>query len=402
MGGNVTSTIKSTGVTTRAEKIDLKAIGRKEFINTFIQIFKVMNKQFKAKYKRPIWVDEKILANGFAFNGSTSFIMDPEFSDEEILKYKPSAGDLDIAVPEELKEDLWRYLDSLEGKEIIPGARYMGSNKDTISAIGEQINSVIMVEFDNGAKAYAQVDFEFLPFENDKPNEWAKFSHSSSFSDTQSGVKACHHKFVIRALVGGASIRKDIVIATGKSTPDKIVLTKSKVHALPRMLKFSVVRGIRLAYEPMIGDDGKVIILDGKQVYKEIPSKNSTYETVVENIYKLAFQQLVGHESDVKLFNSFIGVLELMKKHLNKSQIKETHDRYIDLLWASKGQRGQELEVGDPELDFQVKSSGYQKLISYLHLPDKSPKMVEAYYKSYGQRGKVRESFRALLNKITG
>jgi len=400
MGGNVTAVNKVTGAETRAEKIQVKDIGRKQFISTFVEIFKVMNKQFKAKYKKPIWVDEKILANGFAFNGSTSFIMDPSLSDEEVMKYKPSAGDLDITVPEELKEDLWKYLDSLEGKEIIPGATYMGSNKPTISSIGEQINSVIMVDFPNGQRAYAQVDFEFLEFENDKPTEWAKFSHSSSFSDAKAGVKAVHHKFLIRALVGGASIRDDIVIATGKSTPEKVTLSKSKVHALPRMLKFSVSRGIRLAYEPLIDPKtGKVMVIDGKQVYKEIPSKDSTYETVIENIYKLAFQQLHGHESDVRLFESFIGVLELMKKHLDKRQIKETHDRYLDLLWGGGFQRAQELEVGNPELDFQVKSSGYQKLVKYLHLKDQSKKMIEEYYKNYGQRG-MKESFRNLLESL--
>lgn len=401
MGGNVLAKNKKTGEETRAVKIPVKEIGRKEFISKFVEIFKVMNKQFKSKYKRPIWVDEGVLTSGFAFNGSTSFIMDPTLSDEEVMKYKPSAGDLDITVPEELKEDLWTYLDSLEGKEIIPGARYMGSNKPTISSIGEQINSVIMVEFSNGTKAYAQVDFEFLEFENDKPTEWAKFSHSSSFSDAKAGVKAVHHKYLIRALVGGASVRDDIVIATPKSTPDNIKLTTSKAHAMPRMLKFSVSRGIRLAYEPIIDPEtGKVAEIDGKQVYKEIPSKNSTYETIIENIYKLAFQQLVGNEQDVKLFESFVGVLELCKKYLNKTQIKNTHDRYIELLWGSKRERGQELEVGNPELDFQVKSSGYQKLVKTLGLKDESGKYVDAYYKDYGQRGKLRESFRNLLESL--
>ena len=405
MGGNVTAINKTTGEETRAEKIQVKEIGRQEFIKTFVDIFKEMNKQFKKKFKKPIWVDEKHLSSGFAFNGSTSFIMDPTLSDEDVMKYKPSAGDLDITVPEELKEDLWTYLDSLEGKEIVPGARYMGSNKPTISSIGEQINSVIMVDFKNGQRAYAQVDFEFLPFENDKPTEWAKFSHSSTFTDAKAGVKAVHHKFLIRALVGGASVRDDIVIATGKSTPEKITLTKSKAHAIPRMLKFSVARGIRIAYEPMIDPKtNKVIELDGKQVYKEIPSKNSTYETIVGEIYKLAFQQLVGHEEDVKKFESFVGVIELMKKHLDKKAIARTHDRYIELLWGFKGQRGQELEVQNPELDFQVKSSGYSRLIKDLNLKDESGKYVENYYKDYGKRG-LKESlpsFREFLNNKEG
>jgi len=400
MGGNVTSRIKKTGEETRAEKIPLKDIGRKEFINKFVEIFKVLNKNFKKKNNRPIWVDEKLLSNGFVFNGSTSFIMDPSLSDEEVVKYKPSAGDLDIALPENLKIDVWHFLDNLEGKEIIPGVKYMGSNKMSPSAIGDQINTVFIVDFGN-VRAKCQVDFEFLPFEENKPSDWAKFSHSSSFADAKAGVKAVAHKFLIRALVGGASVREDIVIATTKSTPDKIILSKSKIHLIPRMLKFSVARGIRVAYEPMLDNNGQPIYVDGKEVYKEIPSKDSTYETVIENIYKLAFQQLIGHEQDVRLFNSFVGVLELMKKYLDKKQIQNTHERFIDLLWSYKGQIAQELEVGNAELDFQIKNAAYQKMIKYLGLPDKSNKMVEMYYKDYGRRRKVRESFRGLLENIT-
>ena len=189
MGGNVTALNKATGQQTRAQKIQIKDIGRAEFMKKFVEIFKAMNKQFKAKYKKPIWVDETHLVTGFAFNGSTSFIMDPSLSDEEVMKYKQSAGDIDLIIPHDLKEELWEYLDSMEGKDIIPGATYMGSNKLTPSSIGEQINSVIVVDFPNGQRCHAQVDFEFLPFENDAPTEWAKFSHSSSFADAKAGVK---------------------------------------------------------------------------------------------------------------------------------------------------------------------------------------------------------------------
>lgn len=400
MGGNVTAMIKATGKETRAEKIQVKEIGRQEFMKTFIEIFKVMNKQFKAKYKKPIWADESHLITGFAFNGSTSFIMDPTLSDEEVMKYKPSAGDLDITVPEELKEDLWKYLDSMEGKDFIPGATYMGSNRPTIKSIGDQINSVIMVHFKNGQRAYAQVDFEFLPFENNAPTEWAKFSHSSSFVDAKAGVKALHHKFLIQSIIGGASARDDIAVVTPASTPDKLKFKDLKGD-LPRLLKFSVTRGVRVAYEPVMdpktGDVMKTP--EGKQVYRELPSKDSEFSTVIAEIYKLAFRQLVGHEEDIKLFGSFVGVLELAKRFMTKQELQRTHDRYVEMLWGYKGGRAQELEVGNPQLDFEVKMAGYQKFIKELHLKDVSKVYVEKYYSEYGQRG-MRESFRTYLTSL--
>jgi hypothetical protein len=397
MGGNVTAKNWSTGEETRAVKIPVKEIGRKEFIKTFVEIFKKMNKDFKATYKRPIWVKEEILTNGFAFNGSTSFIMDPTLSDEDVMQYKPSAGDLDITVPEEIGPDLWEFLNKLEGKEILPGARYMGSNRGNKDAIGDQINSVIMVDFKNGQRAYAQVDFELLPFENDVPTEWAKFSHSSSFADAKQGVKAVHHKFLIQAIVGGASARDDIVIVTPKSTPEKLTFKKMNGQ-LPRMLKFSVTRGIRVAYEPLMDPEtNKVLEVDGKQVYKEIPTKDSTYETIVGEIYKLVFRQLVGNEADTKKFESFVGVIELMKQFMDKKSIQRTHDRYIQMLWGYKGQRAQELEVGNPDLDFQVKSSGYSKFVKELKIKDESSKFVDEYYSNYKS---VNETFRDYLESL--
>lgn len=386
-GGNVQVLDKSTGKLVDAERLDLRKIGRQEFIKKFTELFKKMNKDFKSKYGEPIWRDESLLTNGFVFNGSTSYIMDQSLSDEEVVKFKPSAGDIDITVSLSIKEDLWRYLDSIEGKEIIKGARYVGSNKPSISSIGSQINAVIVVDFDNGVTAPAQVDFEFVPFSGGRPTEWAKFSHGSSFTDAKSNIKAVHHKFLIRSIVGGASMRTDLVIATPKSTWDNITLTKSKAHALPRMLKFSVDRGVRQAYEALINPEtGKPMQIEGKDVYKEIPTARSSFETDVMEIYKLAFGRLEGNEGDLNDFQSFVGVVKQMKKHLNSQQIKETVSRYIELLWGFKGQRGQELERGEPEEDLKVKMPGYQFLIKTLGLPDESGKYIDAYYKTYGLR----------------
>lgn len=389
MGGNVTAMMKD-GTTTRAEKIPVAKIGRSQFMARMRDFLKAFNKEFKKETGKVIWANEADIMSGFVFNGSTSFIMDPSLSDEEVTRVKQSAGDLDITVPEELKEDVWRFLDKREGKEIIAGVRYMGSNKPTIQSIGEQINTVFVCDFD-GVRCNCQVDFEFLPYENNKPTEWAKFSHSSSFEDAQAHIKAVHHKYLIRAMIGGASMRKDIVIATSTSTPDNIKLSKSKEHIDPRMLKFSVSRGVRVAYEPMLDEHGQQVYLDDKKVYRAIPSAKSDFITSVAGIFKVAFGD--PEPSDVNRFNSFVGVVALMRKYLNKEQIKQTMERYMDLLWSNKP-HAQELEVDNPQLDFEVKNSGYQYIIKQLKLRDTSAKMVKAYYDDYGQRkSRVAESF---------
>ena len=389
MGGNVTAMMKD-GTATRAEKIPVAKIGRSKFMAVMQVFFKELNKQFKKATGKVIWANESDILSGFVFNGSTSFIMDPTISDEEIVKVKQSAGDLDITVPEELKEDVWNFLDQLEGREIIPGIRYMGSNKPTLKSVGEQINAVFVVNFGD-VRCNCQVDFEFLPYENDRPSEWAKFSHGSSFVDAKANIKAVHHKYLIRAMIGGASLRDDIVICTNTSTPDKIKLSNSKEHINPRMLKFSVSKGVRVAYEPMLDGDNNQVYLDGKAVYKAIPTSRSDFITSVSGVFKVAFDD--PSPADINRFSSFVGVVDLMKKYLTKEQIKQTMDRYVDLLWSSTP-RAQELEVDNPQLDFEVKNSGYQYIIKQLKLKDDATKMIDAYYSDYGHRkSKVAESF---------
>lgn len=385
-GGNVTATNKKTGENTRAAKIPIKEIGRQEFMKKSLELFHKINQLFEKKFKKKLWEKEEHLASGFMFNGSSSFIMDPSLSDEEVIKYKPSAGDFDIAFPEELKEDLWDLLDDLEGEDIIPGVTYVGSNKPSKSSIGDQINCVFVMDFPNGIRAYAQVDFEALPFEDQNPSEWAKFSHSSSFDDAKAGVKALFHKYIIRALASSTSMRDDIVIATPSSTWDKVKLKKVPENDIPRMLKFSVTRGIRTAYEPLINPAGEIVKVDDKEVYREIKTSESNFTTIVSEIYGLVFADEEKNPQDVALFHSFKGICELIKKKTSKQVQKDILFRMEQLLWDEK--MGQELEVGDPKTDYEVKIAGYNYLLKELGLKmdPKTEKMIDTYYKGYGKR----------------
>lgn len=399
MGGNVTGVTKS-GKETRAAKIPLKQIGRKVFIDKITKFLKFINKDFEKKFKEKLWKDETQIANGFIFNGSTSFIMNQKYSDEEIVRYKPSAGDLDIAVPEYLGPNLWRLLDSYDEKEVVPGVTYMGSNKPTIQSIGEQINCVFLIEFEIDGeieKCPCQIDWELLPFtETGIPTQWAKFSHSSSFDDCKLGIKAVHHKYLLRAFAGGASLRTDVIVATQASTWENIKISKAASQINPRLLKFSVGRGLRIAYEPLLDPDGKSVFMDGKQVFKEIPTSKSEFVTDVWQIFLLTMKpqdiEKAKKDGDESRMWSFIGVLELMKKYCNEKQIKETYNRYVELLWGIKPCRGQELEIGNSEGDYKVKIGGYLKFIETFGLKDESNDLCPPYYADYGTRGKVSES----------
>ena len=103
MGGNVTAITKS-GKETRAEKVQLKEIGRTNFIKKVEATLKVLNNGFYKKFGRKIWEDESQIDDAYVFNGSTSFVMNTDYSDDDILPYKSSVGDVDLTVPEEDKE----------------------------------------------------------------------------------------------------------------------------------------------------------------------------------------------------------------------------------------------------------------------------------------------------------
>jgi hypothetical protein len=223
-------------------------------------------------------------------------------------------------------------------------------------------------------------------FKSSNPSPWAKFSHSSSFDDASIGVKAVMHKYLIRAIVGAASMRDDIVIVTPASTTEKYKLKTFKANDIPRMLKFSVVTGIGLAYEPLLDSDGNQFKIDGKLAYREIKKEEKSYEKIVANMYTLTFGDLEKNPNDVKKFNSFKGVIELVKKYLDKKQIQRTVERFVVLLWDTN--LGQELEVEDPKTDFEVKIAGYNYLIKELgmKMTPAVQKMIDTYYAGYGKR----------------
>jgi hypothetical protein len=387
-GGNARATNKQTGMDTLAQKIPLKDIGRAQFIKKFIEVFEEIDRLFEKKYGYPLWENKKILKNGVAFNGSTSFIMNPELADDAVIPYKPTAGDIDIMVPHEYKADLWHLLDDLESNpHFMKDVEYRGCNKLSVSSIGEQINSVFQVTFGEN-ETQSQVDFEFTAFENGEPDMFARFSHSSSLADAQQGFKGVNHKYLLRSIVGGASKRDDVLILLKSGTYEKPKFKKTKGEPLTtiNVNKFSVVRGLRTAYEPvMVPGTNDHWVHDGKHVYRELPSKGSSYETAIESMFQILFNE--RNSKDLQKMWSFVGVVELMKKYLDKKGIATTFERYLEVCW---GPAGQPLERDDKNIDAEIKFGGVNHLIDVFPWLKKYEKhikdMTDEYYANYGRK----------------
>lgn len=376
MGGNV-QVQSLSGEEVLAQKVDLRAIGRNNFVKMSKNLFKSLNIIFDSIHNEKLWPEEKYIDNAIVFNGSTSFIMSDDYTDDEILKAKPTAGDIDIAVPDNKAEKLWETLNQLRGKKVTSNVEFVGMNRTSANKLGTQINCIF--KFMQDQDFLVQVDFEFLPFtEHGSPTEWAKFSHSSSFEDTKAGVKAVHHKYLIRAMIGALSVRDDIVIATPKATEEKMTLSKKDTVA--RMLKFSVDYGVRVAYRPFLRADGSQVYYGSKKVYKEIPTKESDYKKTVSEIYTLVFGE--PNEAEAKLLWTFQGTLKLIKRHLKKDQIDLTAKRYFEMLW---GQEGQKLERDDPETDAEIKGAGWTLFCDVLGVknPPQFEERLKFYYENY-------------------
>ncbi|WXB48000.1 hypothetical protein WCWAEYFT_CDS0298 [Vibrio phage VB_VaC_TDDLMA] len=382
MGGNVS--VNRNGQVFKAQKIDLTKIGICEFRAKVLTTIAKLNKMFKEEYGEFLWNPNGAYQE--YFNGSASFVLNLNMESSELLKYKPLVGDIDIVVPDTRKKELFSLLKKLENKQLLSCSRYIGSNKLKSSSIGNQINSIFEFSFQNGENVNVQFDFEFVEFEGDKPTEWAMFSHNSDFRDAKLGIKAVNHKYLIRALVGAVSYRPDVAIATASSCLGSVTLSKSVRDRQARMLKFSVGRGLREAYEPILDENGKVLYMDGKYIYKMTNSKESEYITNIDEMVMRIFSLTQLDDLDYERFYHFGGLVDLLHKYTSKEVQQEVHDRYLHLLWKPENGRAQELEAGDPDADLKAKLPGYKFFVNKLGLEDKSEAYTKEYYKTYGQR----------------
>ena len=259
-------------------------------------------------------------------------------------------------------------------------------------------------------KTFSQVDFEFTEFEgsgeSEMPMEFSRFGHSSSLFDAQAGFKGVAHKYLLRALAGGASLRTDVLILTNKATYEKPAFKKTKGEHITelRMEKFFVSKGLRKAYDPQFTPDGKPWVVDGKRVYKEKATSDSNYETSVKEMFKILFNDMDSGELD-KMW-SFVGIVELMKKHLDKKSIKDTFERFLDLCW---GYGGQKLERDDKNIDMEIKANAVNYMIAKIpglkSYKKKIDEMTERFYSTYDKK-KLSEAelhgnnFRGLLERL--
>lgn len=407
MGGNTRAIDRQTGELKNfagrdayADKADFRNLNRAIFKKHFIAVFKELDNEHNRMFGEPIWDPRQrnsILMSGEAFNGSSEHLFG-DIKDEEFIKYKPLVGDVDLTVPEEKLKTIFELLSSLEEQKITSQVTYIGQNRSRLQ--GEQINALFAYQPTLDVEPiFIQIDFEGVVYEeNGRPEEFSKFGHSSSWNDIKIGIKGVFHKYILRSLASIVSTRQNVVLLTPTSPlspPEKIKVKKTTSPA--QLLSFSVAYGLRTNATQQFLPNGEPLIVGDKLAFKEIPTSESNYERSKSSIYTLLFG-VEPEENDLTLFDSYVGILELLNKNLNDSQIENV---FLDMVQDKFFGKSQRLDATNPEIDRQAKMVAISKFIEIFPFVKKHENLIKNlstdYYASYKIRESLFDSIRDLI-----
>ena len=408
-------------------------------------MIKVLDSKFKSDHGHPLWsADQRdnILSSGFTFNGSSAHLFAPleKMSDERFISLKPKVGDIDLIVPNDSQEELFRTLNRLEDAQLTPKIAYVGHNKK--SAKNDQINALFSYTWDPDAPegegdTFFQIDFEFSEFEGGRPTEWAKFSHSSSWRDVEAGVKGLGHKILLFSLATVLSpLPIDARLATPTATAEnpKISMTKSKSYVPPAQEEIESRIQARVAELTSQSPRSKPDVIR-KKAEAEIKSELSAAEKIPNRLRSLkSFDVVTGlsdryrkldwqhngndvykylsrlerteairdirqifigmfgdnpppTEKELDDFGSFLGILDIMKNRMSPTEIVKVYEETVIRLF---GAAAQPLSATDKSEDMSVKDKLLEVFKQVLPEVESSTMDVEAFKTAYYAKYKVR------------
>lgn len=304
-----------------ADKIEVARVGRERFVQDMRLFFKKIDEMYKS-YTGELGQESQLynpdaidaLLSGPGFGGSTAVFFDLAQGEELFATKKKKLGDIDVYIPREAYVNLFHMLRSLEGQKVIdlPDGRsidYIGQIDE--DAVGNQINSLFVYNFTDSsgqdAQINMQIDFVKARFTQEGlPHSSIIHSHGSSGIDMMAGIKGFAKNYLLSSLTSKLSRVKG-KLATPKSTPEKITISKSADGDELSLYTFSTDYGFRQARE-------KLGIKDEYDVYINIAySDDKVLETAQ------GFKMLFGVEpsnKEFELFHSYLGTLQLMRKYL--------------------------------------------------------------------------------------
>ena len=329
MGGNLII----DGIT--ADRIPLDRIDQREFCSGILACLRELNRCFaevhfdsRLHYNVPLWevLDESV------FSGSSRLLFDGSVDLPELASIKPTMGDIDVMFDRKLSEELGRFLKVSAGKTF-GNFRLIGEGGNSLL----QYNCIFesLWEYAPGLK-YVQIDFEPVEVDGDGyPSIFAQFAHSSQIEDLRAGIKGVFGKYLLRSLISNVEKLKDVAILTATRK-----VSRSKLYSVPfGMWKFSVDKGVRKAFEPVRGEDGCHVIVDGKPQYISLWPVDSDYITYLPKIFQMALQTKAPISfTELCDMHSFCGTLRMMRSKMELPVCRRVYLDFVNLLWGPDAQ----------------------------------------------------------------
>lgn len=288
MGGNAKFGDQS------GDKISVVVIGRAQLVEIIGSIANILD-----------------ISTEFWYCGSSEHLVDTQISDEELIKYKPTFGDIDLLVDLDSKGKVEAILK--EKPEGLLGWKRTGG----------QIVTLWDTDIGN-----LQIDLCFTEFVMGYPSEWGLYSRSSSWDDMKLGIRGVYHKMFLRALT---SLSVQPVGEDGK---------------LSNTLAFSVQRGIREKY--VLNENGYPETL--------LKPSDSTYYTDLNDILMLLYGVVSHCDSQIENMWSLTGLISNMdySPKFYWGARNEVMKGFVEILLGEGSQKFQQDESGDREEKLKV------------------------------------------------
>lgn len=296
MGGNINLN------SVKPDKIDLNKIYRWHLVTELYSMMYKINDEIYKKNKHFIWYHHL----QYFFSGSSEHLVNPEISTNEIIKYKPIFGDIDILVNENYKDILINLF--IENK-IFGNMKLIG-----FKVILDEIHTIFEL---NNIKI--QIDFDLVKFnKKDLPIEFAYFGKSCNWDDLKLGIKGVFHKLLLNSI--DAAYSKHIEIYSEKTL-------KFKEIKFTQLNTFYVKKGFRERYRQF----------DKNKWYEVKSSNNPYYISDLKEIFKLLFKrEPLLHENEIKDMWSFCGLIKIIEYSFAIKYQKNIIDAYMDKIYGKK------------------------------------------------------------------
>ena len=336
-----------------------KGLSRATFKTDLLEMLTSLDNKFKEAYGEPLWdpsIRDEIFRSGKVFQGSSRNLFSDSIPDEQIFvdKDKPGfveVGDVDLMIPRESGKKLFKMinLNDLEaGFPLTVKMKYMGHNK--VSDNESEVNAIFLYEFLNSdsneiVETFFQIDFNSADYEGGKPTDWEVFSRSASIEDKAEGISGVNHKYILEVIADlGNPPPIGAYLATPAATAENPKMSSVKLSGIKTL---DVGGGYGSRYEKLDWQH------NGNDVYKYLKRAERKDTTkIIKEIFIGLFPEVEPTEANLKDFESFRGVLEIIKREKNLEEIKKIYEEYIERLYGPSAQR---MSATDPEKDRRKK-----------------------------------------------